>query len=32
MRTTVDIPEDLIDEVMKATPIQTKTKVIITAH
>jgi Arc/MetJ family transcription regulator len=31
MRTTLDIPEDLIDEAMKTTRINTKTKVIITA-
>ncbi len=31
MRTTLDLPEDLIDEAMKATQINTKTKVIITA-
>jgi len=31
MRTTLDLPEDLIDEAMKATKINTKTKVIITA-
>ena len=31
MRTTLDLPEDLIDEAMKATKIKTKTKVIITA-
>ena len=31
MRTTLDIPEDLIDEAMKVTRINTKTKVIITA-
>ena len=31
MRTTLDLPEDLIDEAMKATKIDTKTKVIITA-
>jgi len=31
MRTTLDLPEDLIDEAMKATRINTKTKVIITA-
>ncbi len=31
MRTTLDLPEDLIDEAMKATQIKTKTKVIITA-
>ena len=31
MRTTLDLPEDLIDEAMKATQISTKTKVIITA-
>ena len=31
MRTTLDIPEDLINEAMKTTQISTKTKVIITA-
>jgi Arc/MetJ family transcription regulator len=31
MRTTLDLPEDLINEAMKATRIKTKTKVIITA-
>lgn len=31
MRTTLDIPERLIEEAMKASRIQTKTKVIITA-
>ncbi len=31
MRTTLDIPEDLIIEAMKTTQINTKTKVIITA-
>jgi len=31
MRTTLDLPEDLIDEAMKVTQINTKTKVIITA-
>jgi Arc/MetJ family transcription regulator len=31
MRTTLDLPEDLINEAMKATRITTKTKVIITA-
>jgi len=31
MRTTLDLPEDLLEEAMKATHIQTKTKVIITA-
>jgi Arc/MetJ family transcription regulator len=31
MRTTLDLPEDLIVEAMKATKINTKTKVIITA-
>lgn len=31
MRTTLDLPEDLIDEAMKVTQIDTKTKVIITA-
>ena len=31
MRTTLDLPEDLLTEAMKATHIRTKTKVIITA-
>ncbi|MCK5228239.1 MAG: type II toxin-antitoxin system VapB family antitoxin [Desulfobulbaceae bacterium] len=31
MRTTLDLPENLLKEAMKATHIQTKTKVIITA-
>jgi len=31
MRTTLDLPEDLVTEAMKATHICTKTKVIITA-
>ena len=31
MRTTLDLPEDLLNEAMKATRIQTKTKVIVTA-
>ncbi len=31
MRTTLDIPEDLINDAMKTTQISTKTKVIITA-
>ena len=31
MRTTLDLPEDLVIEAMKATQINTKTKVIITA-
>ncbi|MBA4368660.1 MAG: hypothetical protein C0403_13600 [Desulfobacterium sp.] len=31
MRTTLDLPKDLIDEAMKATRINTKTQVIITA-
>jgi len=31
MRTTLDLPEDLINEAMRATHINTKTKVIITA-
>jgi Arc/MetJ family transcription regulator len=31
MRTTLDIPENLLSEAMKATHINTKTKVIITA-
>jgi len=31
MRTTLDLPEDSINEAMKAAHINTKTKVIITA-
>ena len=31
MRTTLDLPENLLDEAMKTTLITTKTKVIITA-
>jgi len=31
MRTTLDLPEDLLHEAMKVTCIKTKTKVIITA-
>jgi len=31
VRTTLDLPEELITEAMKATRIQTKTRVIITA-
>ena len=31
MRTTLDLPEELLKEAMKATRIQTKPKVIITA-
>jgi len=31
MRTTLDLPEQLLSEAMKATRINTKTKVIITA-
>jgi len=31
MRTTIDLPENLVNEAMKATRIKTKTKVIITA-
>ena len=31
MRTTLDLPEQLLSEAMKATQIKTKTKVIITA-
>jgi hypothetical protein len=31
MRTTLDIPEQLIEDAMKASRIHTKTKVIITA-
>lgn len=30
MRTTLDLPQDLLDEAMKLTRIQPKTKVIIT--
>jgi Arc/MetJ family transcription regulator len=30
MRTTLDLPEDLLIEAMKTTKIETKTKVIIT--
>ena len=30
MRTTLDLPEDLLKDAMKATQIPTKTKVIIT--
>ncbi len=29
MRTTLDLPEELLDEAMKATRINTKTKVVI---
>ncbi len=29
MRTTLDLPENLLEEVMKATKIKTKTKVIV---
>jgi hypothetical protein len=29
MRTTLDLPEDLVEEAMKATNIKTKTKVIV---
>jgi len=31
MRTTLDLPEELLNEAMKATRIQTKTEVTITA-
>ncbi|MFO8089952.1 MAG: type II toxin-antitoxin system VapB family antitoxin [Desulfatiglandaceae bacterium] len=31
MRTTLDLPEELLGEAMKVTRINTKTKVIITA-
>jgi Arc/MetJ family transcription regulator len=31
MRTTLDLPEELLDEAMKVTRIQTKTRVIVTA-
>ncbi len=31
MRTTLDLPEALVDEAMKVTQIKTKTKVIIAA-
>ena len=31
MRTTLDLPENLVAEAMKATNIKTKTKVIVTA-
>lgn len=31
MRTTLDLPEDLVTKAMEATKIKTKTKVIITA-
>ncbi|MCD6272261.1 MAG: type II toxin-antitoxin system VapB family antitoxin [Deltaproteobacteria bacterium] len=31
MRTTLDLPEELINEAMKATKIHTKTRVIILA-
>jgi Arc/MetJ family transcription regulator len=31
MRTTLDLPEKLVSEAMRATQIRTKTKVIITA-
>jgi Arc/MetJ family transcription regulator len=31
MRTTLDLPEDLLNEAMRVTNIKTKTKVIITA-
>ena len=31
MRTTLDLPENLLEEAMKTAHIQTKTKVIITA-
>ena len=31
MRTTLDLPEELLNEAMKAAHVNTKTKVIITA-
>ena len=31
MRTTLDLPKDLVDEAMKVTQINTKTQVIIIA-
>jgi len=31
MRMTLDLPEELLEEAMKATHLETKTKVIITA-
>ena len=31
MRTTLDLPENLLSEAMKVTKLKTKTKVIITA-
>lgn len=31
MRTTLELPEDLVEEAMKATNIKTKTKVIVAA-
>jgi hypothetical protein len=31
MRTTLDLPKDLVDEAMKVTQINTKTQLIITA-
>ena len=31
MRTTLDLPEELLNEAMKVTRINTKTRVIITA-
>jgi len=31
MRTTLNLPEDLLNEAMKAAHVKTKTKVIITA-
>jgi len=31
MRTTIDLPEDLLNEAMKTTHVKTKTKVIIRA-
>jgi hypothetical protein len=31
MRTTLDLPKDLLDDAMRATHIKTKTQVIITA-
>lgn len=31
MKTTLDLPEDLVNEAMKVTGIKTKTQVVITA-
>ncbi len=31
MRTTLDLPKDLLEEAMRATQIPTKTKLIVTA-